>query len=110
MTCDQLGYQSLLELLALLLRSPVGSKRTFVLDKPDKWSASSSLEKSAELKTVFVLSPEEDAWNLVNEESKLIITIGVNTIKGLVSSVELAKSGEYDFSFGRKKGLNLWFW
>lgn len=110
MTCDELGYDSLIELLTYLSKSSVGSKRTLVLDVPDKWSASSSLKKTAELKATLLLYSEADDWALKTEKDRLLISVGRNKIVGLCKSIEKAKGGEYDFSFGGKKGQNLWFW
>jgi len=110
MTCDKLGYESLIELLELFCSSSVGAKRTLTLDKPDIYSASSSLKKTAENKVVISSHKESEYWNLRNEDSKLYLFIGINSSKGLICAIKKAEAGEYDFSFGGTKGQNLWFW
>jgi hypothetical protein len=110
MSCDSLGYDSLLSLLDLLSKQLPAGKRTLKLDKPDIWSASSSLKKTAEAKAMISLSVDDDKWCLSNENGKFLVSVGVNKLNGLVDAIKLAKSGEYDFSFGGTKGQNLWFW
>jgi len=109
-TCDKLGYVSLIGFLELLRSSPVGAKRTISLDEPNINSSSTSLKKTAESKVVISLSSEPDFWNLKNEDGKLYLSLGMNSLKGLIDAVSEAEAGSYDFSFGSLKGQNLWFW
>lgn len=110
MTCDKFGYESLIDLLQLLRSSSVGAKRTIALDEPDIYSASTSLKKTAENKVVIGSCNEPEYWNLKNEDGKLYLSIGIDSINGLIAAIKKAEAGEYDFSFGGTKGQNLWFW
>jgi len=110
MSADKVGYESLLEFLYLLEKSPVGSKRTLKLVKPDIWSASSTLKKTPEKKVLIELSGSDDNWHLETQPDKLLFNIGVQQIPVLTAGIMDAKKGEYDFSVGAIDGQNMWFW
>lgn len=105
-----MGYESLIDSLQLLCSSSIGAKRTVALDEPDIYLASTSLKKTAENKVVIWSHNESEYWNLKNEDGKLYLSIGLNSLNGLIGAIKKAETGEYDFSFGGTKGQILWFW
>ena len=110
MSADKEGYESLLQFLNLLELSPVGSKRTLKLTKPDVWSASTTLKKTPEKKVLITLSSSIDDWHLKTEQDRLLFSIGVQQISLLKTGIMDARNGEYDFSVGAIDGQNMWFW
>lgn len=110
MTADKLGYESLKNLIQCFKESSAGTKRTITLDKPDRNLASTKLAKTVEAKVVIELSSKENDWHLKNEGPKLKINIGLAKLGELLSGIQRAQSGSYDFSVGGLKGQNLWFW
>jgi hypothetical protein len=109
MSADKEGYESLLQFLNLLELSPVGSKRTLKLIKPDIWSASTTLKKTPEKKVLIALSSSIDDWHLKTEQDRLLFSIGVQQIHVLKAGIMDAKNGEYDFSVGAKDGQTCGF-
>ena len=110
MACDSEGYQSLKLLLSLLSESDSLTKRTLVLDEPDLFSASSTLKKTKQDKLVVIKSESSENWHLKNENGKLTLEIGAHKLNELVSGINNAIDGKYDFSVGSSGGQNLWFW
>ena len=59
---------------------------------------------------VLTLKQDESHWSLKNHEDKLQFSVGFSGIEELRKGIQLAESGEYDFSIGKPSEESLWFW
>ncbi len=110
MTADDDGYGSLLELIELLEKSDIGSKRTVTLSKPEPGLACADLKETPEKKVVISLGEPEAQWSLENGDDNLFFKLGLQSLARLRSGIVSAKNGDYDFSVSAPGGQNLWFW
>ncbi len=111
MHANEDGYCSIEEYLSALFTSPIECWRTIELNVLGKDNlCGKPYDQVPASKLVIKHHAKTDGWSFERQDIKVIFSIGKSNQERVLKGINLAKSGEYDFSIGSKKGESLWFW
>lgn len=122
MTADQDGLSSVIALVELLLAATYAAKRTLRLARPSKCIIRRPFSPLGDRRVVAPRSLQlsvhangpEDYWQLDEEGEKLKLSLGRQSVVGLLDGLRVLKEQRYgDFSIGPARGeppQNIWFW